>query len=191
MITTTPSGKSLLEGNMILALLVMFSAPGAAGVAVGPTGSRVAERGMVVKIVEGPALLKRVLGTLPCQHHLNCGYVTHDSKMVVGGDRSVLPPEIVGLPAIDSPNVEGTTNPLPPTASETTASGAISPIIPSRNGKVPDLATDVEAGSSRDIEVGTEIVEKIPASLSLSAVSSKCSPARLILLKSVNRERVS
>jgi len=166
---------------MILALLPKRSAPGAAGVAAGLTGFGVDEMGMVVKIVEGPALLKTVLGALPCQHHLHCRYVTHDAKLVVEGDRSVLSPEIVGLPALDSPDVEGTTNPLPPTASEATASGAISPIIPSRKGEVPDLATDVEAGSNRDIEVGTEIVEKIPASLSLSAVSSKCSPARLIL----------
>jgi hypothetical protein len=69
MTTTTPSGKSLLEGNMILALLAMFSAPGA-DVAAGPTGSRVDETGMVVKIVEGPTLLKIVLGILPHQPNL-------------------------------------------------------------------------------------------------------------------------
>jgi hypothetical protein len=109
-------------------------------------------------------------------------YPTHDSRIVVEGDGPVLPPGIVGLPAIDVPEVEASTDLPAPTASETAASGAISPSIPSRKGKVPDLATDVEAGSNRDIEVGTDIVEKIPASLSsLSAVSSKCSPARLIL----------
>jgi hypothetical protein len=102
--------------------------------------------------------------------------------IVVEGDRSLLPPGIVGPPALDSTNVEETTNPPAPTPSEATASGAISPRIPSRKGKVPDLAVDVEAGSIRDIDVGTEIVEKIPAPLSsLSAVSNKCSPARLIL----------
>jgi hypothetical protein len=46
----------------------MFSAPGA-DVAAGPTESRIDETGMVVKIVEGPALLKIVLGILPYQAH--------------------------------------------------------------------------------------------------------------------------
>jgi hypothetical protein len=118
-------------------------------------------------------------------------YLTHGSRIVVEGDRSILSPGIVGLPAIDVPEVEASTDLPAPTASETTASGATSPSIPSRKGKVPDLATDVEAGSNRDIDVGTEIVEKIPASQSLSAVSSKCSPARLILCKSVNRKEMS
>ena len=70
MITTTPSGKSLLEGNMILALLPMFTGTGA-DVVAGPTGLGVDETGIVVKIVEGPALLEVVLGTLPHQHHLH------------------------------------------------------------------------------------------------------------------------
>jgi hypothetical protein len=54
---------------MILALLAMFSAPGA-DVAAGPSGLGVDETGIVVKIVEGPALLKIVLGGLSHQHHL-------------------------------------------------------------------------------------------------------------------------
>jgi len=70
MTITTPSGKSLLEGNMILALLAMFTGTGA-DVVAGPTGLGVDEAGMVVKIVEGPALLEIVLGTLPHQHHLH------------------------------------------------------------------------------------------------------------------------
>jgi hypothetical protein len=69
MTTTTPSGKSLLEGNMILALFAMLTGLGA-DVAAGPTGLGVDETGMVVKIVEGPALLKIVLEALPCQPHL-------------------------------------------------------------------------------------------------------------------------
>jgi hypothetical protein len=83
MTTTMPSGKSLLDGNMILALLPKYSAPGAADVAAGPTGLGVEETGMVVKIVEGPALLKIVLGTLPHQRHLYgqvCNSRLHDSS---------------------------------------------------------------------------------------------------------------
>jgi len=52
----------------MLLLLSMFTILGAAEVATGPTGSGVDETGIVVKIVEGPALLKVVLGTLPYQH---------------------------------------------------------------------------------------------------------------------------
>jgi hypothetical protein len=70
MTTTTPRGKSLLEGNMILALLAKIAGSDT-GVAVKPTGLRVDETGMVVKIVEGPALLKIVLGGLSHQHHLH------------------------------------------------------------------------------------------------------------------------
>jgi len=70
MTITTPSGKSLLEGNMILALLAMFTGTGA-DVAAGPTGLGVDETGIVVKMVEGPALLDIVLETLPHQHHLH------------------------------------------------------------------------------------------------------------------------
>jgi hypothetical protein len=55
---------------MILALLDMLTAPDSADVAAGPTRLGVDETGMVVKIVEGPALLKIVLGTPPCQRHL-------------------------------------------------------------------------------------------------------------------------
>jgi hypothetical protein len=69
MTTTTPRGKSLLEGNTILALFAVFPLPGEAAVASAPMGSGVDETGMVVKIVEGPALLKIVLGTLPHQAH--------------------------------------------------------------------------------------------------------------------------
>jgi len=70
MTTTTPSGKSLLDGNKILALLAMSAGPGAAEMATGPTRLGVDETGMVVKIVEGPALLKIVLETLPHQHNV-------------------------------------------------------------------------------------------------------------------------
>ena len=65
-----PSGKSLLEGNMISALLAIFTASGAADMAAGLTGSEVDETGMVVKMVKWPALLKIVLETLQHQHNV-------------------------------------------------------------------------------------------------------------------------
>jgi hypothetical protein len=55
---------------MILASFAVFPLPVEADVASAPMGSGVDETGMVVKIVEGPALLKIVLGTLPHQRHL-------------------------------------------------------------------------------------------------------------------------
>ena len=111
-------------------------------------------------------------------------YATHESRIVVEGDRSVLPAGIVEPPVADDLNIEETRDPLVPSPAVGTASGAISPRIPSRKGKAPGWATDVEVGSKRDMEVGTEIVEKIPASLSSSSGEpSKRSPARLILFE--------
>jgi hypothetical protein len=152
----------------------------------------VVEAGIVVKIVEGPALVGVVLEILPCQHLSDTG--TYDSRTVVEGERPPFPLDNVEDVARDplSP-VEDAANPVVLLSLVGTALGARSPKIPSRKGKVPDLADPVEAGSKREIDDGTEIVEKIPASLS-SAVSvsvSKgegdgengiCSPARLILL---------
>lgn len=69
------------------------------------------------------------------------------------------------------------------------ASGALSPMIPLIKGRVPDSVVPVEAGSKCVIEVGTEIVEKIPASPSSICERSrgKCSPARLILYVDVDQ----
>ena len=110
-------------------------------------------------------------------------YATHESRIVVEGDSSVIPAGLVEFPVAATLDAEETSDSLVRNPSEATASDAISPTIPSRNGTVPDWATGVEAGSNRDIEVGTDMVEKIPASLSSSSrVPSRRSPARLILL---------
>jgi hypothetical protein len=154
------------------------------------------EAGMVVKIVEGPALVGVVLEILPCQHLPDDG--TYDSRTVVEGEGPPFPLDNVEDAARDplSP-VEDASNPVVLLSLVDTALGARSPKIPSRKGKVPDLADPVETGSKREIDDGTDIVEKIPASLSsaVSASASKdevegevegengtCSPARLILL---------
>jgi len=149
----------------------------------------VEEAGIVVKIVEGPALLRIVLGVLDDQRHdnLDLGQATHGSLavvlVVVGNGTSLWPEtDTAEVPLMPDPSA---VDEIPTSAllvSEI-ASGARSPMIPSRKGKVPGLPVPVETGSDRVIEVGTEMVEKIPASLSSLSKGSRgiCSPARLIL----------
>jgi len=149
----------------------------------------VEEAGIVVNIVEGPALLRIVLGVLDDQHHdnLKLGQATHGSLavvlVVVGNGTSLWPEtDTVELPPMADPSAVDESPTWALLVSEI-ASGARSPMIPSRKGKVPGLPVPVETGSDRMMEVGTEIVEKIPASLSSLSEGSRgtCSPARLML----------
>jgi hypothetical protein len=163
-----PRGKSLLLGNMMLEVLTMFSGSAVMEVADGASGSGVEEAGIVVKMVEGPALLSAVLAVLSDQRSTRYTWgLTHGSRTVVEGDNTSPASSVVEVPATVPTGAIGVTATSTLLDSEI-AAGAISPMMPSRKGKVPDLAVPVEAGSTRVIEVGTEIVEKIPASLSSS-----------------------
>jgi len=159
----------LFAGRRILWLLIMFSGSEVGG---GPSELPVLEEaGMVVKMVKGSGLIDPLsvaladeLGTLLT---VSSTYETGEAEV----DAIVLlPTTSVGtLPATPSVGPEII---LPPTT--LLPPGMILSMIPPRRGRVDS----VEAGSSTgDVGVGTEIVEKIPASRS-SARSPPLPPRR-------------